>query len=75
MKCLVSVGTVDGAQRQSQEIMVSYIGNDVYLSIYGDVGNAQLFNVSTNVTDGVVTLSVTTLSANTKVSAKQLAVI
>lgn len=76
MKCLISVSNNANTQRQIQEILVTYIGGDTYISIYGDVGNASLFNASAGVDgSGNVVLYITTLSDNLTISGKQLALI
>lgn len=75
MKCLVSVNTPNNLQRQTQEILVSIIGGNTYISIYGDVGNASLFTASSEVVNDVVSLLITTTIPNLTVSGKQLALI
>lgn len=62
MKCVVSVG--NATQRHVQELMVVSIGTDVYLSVYGEVGNATLFNASVNRVGNTVNLQITTLLPN-----------
>lgn len=73
LKCIVSVG--NATQRQVQEILITVIGPDVYMSIYGDVGNATLFNATSSLTAGVAYVNITTLVAGVTVTGKHLSLI
>lgn len=73
MKCVISVG--NATQRQVQEVMVVAIGADVFLSIYGEMGNAALFNTSTNRVGDIVHLEITTLVPNLTVTGNRVCLI
>lgn len=76
MKCLVSVSSADGTQRQIQEAILTYVSGNVYISVYNEVGNSQsLFNITTSLDATNVYLVVNTLSANLVVTGKVIAMV
>lgn len=76
MKCLVAVSDATGANRQIQEVLITYVGTDTYISVYNEIGNSQsLFNLTTSIDPNSVYLVVNTLSANLTVTGKILAMI
>lgn len=76
MKCLVAVCDAAGANRQIQEVLITYVVNDAYISVYNEIGNSQtLFSLTTAIDANNVYVVVNTTAANLKVSGKILAMI
>jgi hypothetical protein len=71
IKVLISCVDSTGANRQIQEVLLSYVGSNTYISVYGEVGNTStLFNLTSSMTGNIVTLSATTSVANSVISYK-----
>jgi hypothetical protein len=76
MKCLVAVCDAAGANRQIQEVLITFVVNDTYISVYNEIGNSQtLFNLTTAIDANNVYVVVNTTAANLTVTGKILAMI
>lgn len=76
MKALVSVQNSGATSRQVQEVLITFIGADTYISVYNEVGNAtNLFTLGSSISGDFVNLTVTTLSANLTVTGKMIAML
>lgn len=75
-KVIVSAYNLAKTLKQVQEATLVYIAGDVYISIYGAIGNSSsLFTLSTSVTGNNVNLVVNSLITNLTVTAKPLALL
>ena len=71
IKVLISCVDSTGANRQIQEVLLSYVGSNTYISVYGEVGNSStLFNLTSSISGNIITLSATTSTANSVISYK-----
>ena len=71
IKVLISCVDSAGLNRQIQEVLVSFVGTDTYISVYGEVGNSStLFNLTTSISGNIITLSATTSTTNSVISYK-----
>lgn len=73
MKCIVSAVDFSQTQRHIQEVLLTFIGSDTYISVYGEVGNATLFALTSSMVNNNVNLIVTTNTNNVTISGKVLA--
>ena len=71
IKVLIACASSDGTSRQIQEVLLSYVGADTYISVYGEVGNnSTLFNLTSSMSGNVVTLTATTSTVNSTIRYK-----
>jgi hypothetical protein len=76
MKCIISVRNSIASVRQIQEVMITSIGADTYISVYGEVGNSSiLFTPYTSIAGNLVKLSITTLQDGLTVDCKPIVMI
>lgn len=61
-----------GLDFQAYEFLAGTNGTDTYISAFGEVGNAQLFNVAANISGNNVNITVTTLTTSVTVSARRV---
>ena len=61
IKMLVCCADTAGLNRQIQECLVSFVGTNTYISVYGEVGNnSNLFNLTTSLSGNILTVTATT---------------